>query len=657
MSIDTIASDNIINSTEDDAAVSISGTSSSLLTGATVTVTLDDADADTNADVTKAGTTDSSGDWSVSLTGAEVRGLEEGDVTVSARAIGASNVAVTATKTVTYDKTAPTVSSAGYNGTSVVLVLSESVYGTVTKSDFSLTVGGASVTIASLSLASAVGDASTAVTLTTSAAIAAGSTAVLAYSPGGSRYIKDAAGNPLAAISSQSVSDATKSVSVSAVSADDYISDAEDENAVLIAGTSERLASGTSVTVAIDDADADTNADYSFTVTTNSSGVWTTASTHLTSARMKTLEEGVLTITASVTDAVSGSRTVTYDKTAPTLTIAAVSGGYVNATEDDSAVTISGTTTGADTGSDVDLTITNGANTVTKNNITVSSNAWSTTLSTADFTTLTAGTISISGSVDDIAGNTAAATQSFVYDTTVPSKPTTLDLAASDDSGSSNTDNITKNTTDLTITGCAEANSTVELFKDTAAFSTPATDTADTTHASCTGTKRFSISVPLVAQASAYDITAKATDAAGNTSAASTALAVIVDTTVPRITATVSGTNDNRTVSATDNDSGSTMKRKIITGSTSCNAAAMSSATTYTEGDDITIAVADNGKKVCFSSTDTAGNIGYQATAALTSATGLTATIGTVPVGSAKSKRYCCQRGYLRCRGEIQSYN
>ena len=299
MGIDAVASDNIVNSTEDDGVVSISGTSSSLLTGTTVTVTLDDADADTNADLTKTGTTDSSGDWSVSLTSAEVLTLEEGSITVSAQAAGAGDAVATATKTITYDKTAPTISSAGYNGTSVALVLSESVYGTAAKNDFALTVGGASSTISSLSLASAVGSASTVVMLTTSTAIAAGSSVTLAYSPGGSRFVKDIAGNSLAAVSSKSVSDATKSVSVSAVSADDYINDAEDEGAVLIAGTSTHLASGTSVTVAIDDADADSNADYSFTVTTNSSGVWTTASTHLTSARMKTLEEGALTITAS----------------------------------------------------------------------------------------------------------------------------------------------------------------------------------------------------------------------------------------------------------------------------------------------------------------------------------------------------------------------
>ena len=116
----------------------------------------------------------------------------------------------------------------------------------------------------------------------------------------------------------------------------------------------------------------------------------------------------------------------TTDATAPTLTISTVSGGYVNAAEDSSGVTVSGITTGADSTSDVDLSFTNGSNTTTISNITVSSNTWTTTLTLTQLTTLTEGTISISGTVDDRAGNTSTATQSFVYDITAPTITTTV---------------------------------------------------------------------------------------------------------------------------------------------------------------------------------------------------------------------------------------
>ena len=62
------------------------------------------------------------------------------------------------------------------------------------------------------------------------------------------------------------------------------------------------------------------NADHTFTATTNSTGAWTTASTDLTAARIQALDEGAMIITASATDASSGTRTVTYDPTAPTVT-------------------------------------------------------------------------------------------------------------------------------------------------------------------------------------------------------------------------------------------------------------------------------------------------------------------------------------------------
>ena len=133
---------------------------------------------------------------------------------------------------------------------------------------------------------------------------------------------------------------------------------------------------------------------------------------------------------------------------------------------------------------------------------------------------------------------------------------------------------------------------------------------------------------------------ASQTDAATNTSSCSTATgSYTLDTTAPTITTTVGGTNDNRTVSATDNESGTTMEYKIITSGTSCNATTMASGTTsYTEGSTLTISAADNGKKVCFSSEDTAGNSAYTATATLVTGSGLSASVGSVPTGSAKSK-------------------
>jgi hypothetical protein len=106
-------------------------------------------------------------------------------------------------------------------------------------------------------------------------------------------------------------------------------------------------------------------------------------------------------------------------------------------------------------------------------------------------------------------------------DKTPPPAPTALDLASADDTGASNSDNLTSQTSTLTITGQAEANARVELFDGTTSLGT----------ATANASGAFSLDVTLAA--GARSITAKAIDAAGNVSAASAALTVTVDATAP----------------------------------------------------------------------------------------------------------------------------
>uniref|UniRef100_UPI003137C4FE Ig-like domain-containing protein n=1 Tax=Sandarakinorhabdus limnophila TaxID=210512 RepID=UPI003137C4FE len=57
-----------------------------------------------------------------------------------------------------------------------------------------------------------------------------------------------------------------------------------------------------------------------------------------------------------------------------------------------------------------------------------------------------------------------------------PAAPTGLDLASADDTGASNSDNVTSQTSGLTITGQAEANARVELFDGTTSLGTATAD-------------------------------------------------------------------------------------------------------------------------------------------------------------------------------------
>ena len=180
------------------------------------------------------------------------------------------------------------------------------------------------------------------------------------------------------------------------------------------------------------------------------------------------------------------------------------------------AQTISGTLSGLlATGETVQISYDNGAHWQNATTYAVGSNAWSAT------TTL-AGSSTLQVRVANVYGNSTAYTHSYTVDTTAPSAPSTPDLASGSDSGASSSDNITAATTP-TITGTAESGSTVTLY-----------DTDGTTVLGTTTATGGSWSIPsgTLVQGN-HTLTAKATDLAGNVSAASTGLAVTIDTAAP----------------------------------------------------------------------------------------------------------------------------
>ncbi len=154
--------------------------------------------------------------------------------------------------------------------------------------------------------------------------------------------------------------------------------------------------------------------------------------------------------------------------------------------------------------------------------------------------TLAAGSHSITAKATDAAGNvgTASSALSITVDTTAPAAPAGLDLAATDDTGSSNSDNVTSHTSGLTITGTAEANARVELFDGASSLGTATAD----------GSGNFSLDVTFAA--GSHSITAKATDTAGNVGVASSALSIVVDTTAPVI-AMQSANSASKTITLT----------------------------------------------------------------------------------------------------------
>ena len=114
-----------------------------------------------------------------------------------------------------------------------------------------------------------------------------------------------------------------------------------------------------------------------------------------------------------------------------------------------------------------------------------------------------------------------------------------------------------------------------------------------------------------------------------------------VDGVAPTITVSaIGGANDQKTVSATDNDSNTTAwKYEVIAGTCGGNHQFVNS-NAYTEGETTYTTGQSNAiKKVCFRSTDAAGNHGYQASAELTGLTdGIVISITNPSVAKTKTK-------------------
>ena len=183
-------------------------------------------------------------------------------------------------------------------------------------------------------------------------------------------------------------------------------------------------------------------------------------------------------------------------------------------------------------------------------------------------------TSALSGTIKDAAGNAGTLTlaalgasgslgnsKAIVIDTTAPSVPSTPDLTPASDSGSSISDNITS-VKAATFNGTADASSTVKLY-DTDGTTVLGTATAN-------GAGKWSI-VSTSLSEGAHTITAKASDAAGNVSSASSGLSVTVDTTAP--TTTISTVTFSADTGSSSTDFITSTAAQTISGTTSANIA------------------------------------------------------------------------------------
>ena len=235
--------------------------------------------------------------------------------------------------------------------------------------------------------------------------------------------------------------------------------------------------------------------------------------------------EGSHTISATATDAATNTSaaslvtTVVIDTTSPIVSISDPANGSLTG---DTTPTLN-----------FSVTETNPGTTECR----VDGGSWTACTSGNSLATLSDGPHTVDVRHTDGAGNVGSTSSTFTVDTTAPSAP----VITSPTTGLVTSDNTP------TISGTAEANSTVEVFAD---GNSVGTTTAD-------GSGNWSLTPGTPLADDTYDFTANATDEAGNTSVDSNTVGVTIDTVAPSapvITAPSDGsvTGDNTpTISGT----------------------------------------------------------------------------------------------------------
>ncbi|WP_244598992.1 BapA-related adhesin SiiEA, partial [Escherichia coli] len=409
VTINTIASDNIINASEAAAGVTVSGTSTAQ-TGQTLTVTLNGTNYQT--------TVQADGSWSLTLPASDLTALANNGYTLTATVSDQAGNPGSASKGVTVDTTAPVISFNTVAGDDVInnvehtqaQIISGTATGAVAGDRLVVTIAGQQYVTST----DASGNWSVGVPASVISGLADGTVTI-------SATVTDSAGNSSTQTHNVQVNTAAVSLSVSTISGDNIINAAEAGSALTLSGTGTNFAAGTVVTVLLN------GKGYSATIQSN--GSW---SVNVPAADVAALADGTsYTVSASAQDSAgnsaTASRSVAVDLTAPVISINTVStDDRLNAAEQQQPLTLNGSTS-AEVGQTV--TVTFGGKTYTA---TVAANGtWALNVPAADLAALGQGAQTITASVNDRAGNPGQTTHALTVDTVAPT--VTIATVAGDD--------------------------------------------------------------------------------------------------------------------------------------------------------------------------------------------------------------------------------
>ena len=409
VTINTIATDDILNATEAQSDLAISGTSTAEA-GQTLTVSLNGKDYTT--------TVSANGSWTLNVPAADLAGLTDGSVTVTASVSDKAGNPASVDHTLTVDVTVPAVTIHTVAGDDVINVaehnqaqiISGSATGAAAGDTVTVTIGGQSYT----TVLDAAGNWSVGVPASVISGLSDGSVTVTAS-------VTDAAGNTGSGTHNVTVDTGLPSVSFNAISDDNVLNAVEKGQDLSVSGTSANLAEGTVVTVTLNG--------KNYTATTAADGTW---SLTVPAADLSGLGEASYTLSATATNGVGNSISTTanllVDTALPTVTINTVAGdNVINAAEVAAGQTITGKVANADIGNTVTVNI--GGNTYTA---TVQSDlTWSVNVPESVLTALGNGDLTVSATVTNDHGNTGTGERDITIDASLPGLR--VDTVAGDD--------------------------------------------------------------------------------------------------------------------------------------------------------------------------------------------------------------------------------
>ncbi|WP_374940497.1 Ig-like domain-containing protein [Escherichia sp. GZ89] len=409
VSINAITADDVINAAEKGAALTLSGSTSGVEAGQTVTVTF--------GGKTYTASVAANGSWSTTVPAADMAALRDGDASAQASVSNVNGNSATTTHAYSVDATAPTVTINTIAGDDILNAAEAGAALTITGS--STAEAGQTVTV-TLNGANYTGTVQTDGSWSISVP-PADLSALTASNYTVSAAVSDKAGNPTSVNHNLTVDTSVPVVTINTVAGDDVINATEHAQAQIISGSATGAATGSTVTVTI--------GSNTFTTVLDASGNW---SVGVPSSVVSALANGTVTINASVTDAGGNSGSATHQVTVntglPSITFNAISGDNVlNADEKGQPLTISGSSTGLATGAQVTVTL-NGHN---YSATTDAAGNWTLTVPVSDLAALGQANYTVSASATSAAGNTASSQANLLVDSGLPG--VTINTVAGDD--------------------------------------------------------------------------------------------------------------------------------------------------------------------------------------------------------------------------------